>query len=362
MGGFRLRRVLRTLEGPLIPRSTQCPSRTLRSLDAVGTPDGATRDAPLSRGVRLTHGLPQATKKRPETGFKALNLDGCCSNSTNSEPGIRPSIRYYYYYKSINYINYVNSTIRESPVTVSWRVRGGSLAPGARIGVPGPKKQRKRVTRADCNAFSRSEAHNPIISLLTLIFSCHRRPPGDLALRRSRASPLPRAATGMPRTKGDRRCSFRASASPPSPAQRENRLATAPGRGRIGWLRTTIDSDAASLPAGVNCNRLGAIQPHVVRRRRFSGRTPWTDKVPESGLRLTAGAVRSYPSPMCPEWTAEVLACGGETAPLNRPDEHARHLFLAFLNHIPKIHIPSIFYSNILQKLCRHLTQKRGRR
>lgn len=55
---------------------------------------------------------------------------------------------------------------------------------------------------------------------------------------------------------------------------------------------------------------------------------------------------------MCPEWTAEVLACGGETAPLNHPDEHARHLFLAFSNHFPKLHIPFIFYSNILQKLC----------
>lgn len=155
----------------------------------------------------------------------------------------------------------------------------------------------------------------------------------------------------MPRTKGDRRCSFRASASPASPAQRENRLATVPGRGRIGWPRTKIDSDAASPPAGVNCNRLGAIQPASVFRGGLPGPIRFL-KDKYHGLRLIAGAVRSYPSPMCPEWTAEVLACGGETALLNHPDEHARHLFLAFSNHFPKLHIPFIFYSNILQKLC----------
>jgi hypothetical protein len=49
----------------------------------------------------------------------------------------------------------------------------------------------------------RPQAQNPIISLLTLTFSCYRRPICDLALQRSRANPLLPAVTGKPRTKGD---------------------------------------------------------------------------------------------------------------------------------------------------------------
>ena len=49
----------------------------------------------------------------------------------------------------------------------------------------------------------RPQAQNQIIYLLTLTFSCYRRPARVLAPQRSRASPLFSAITGKPGTKGD---------------------------------------------------------------------------------------------------------------------------------------------------------------
>jgi hypothetical protein len=97
----------------------------------------------------------------------------------------------------------------------------------------------------------RPQAQNPIISLLTLIFSCCRRPICDLALQRSRANPLLPAATGKPGTKGDhRRSTFpKGESAREGTGQQPHPLAQEKDRSRdrvgAGWEQDLLQTNAA---------------------------------------------------------------------------------------------------------------------
>jgi hypothetical protein len=143
----------------------------------------------------------------------------------------------------------------------------------------------------------RSQAQNPIIQLLTLTFSCYRRPACDLVRQRSRANPLLPAATGGARTKGDHQRFTRSKGESARErtgqqshplAQEKDRSRYRVGAGRERRCRPGARSIADEC-------RWGGIQPHVVRRPRFSG---VDRRFPGQKIHGGAGGIRTLDTPL----------------------------------------------------------------